>query len=179
MMDQTAYFKFAAIADHGLKILELPYQDGELSMLVLLPDATDGLAALEKKLTIDNVKAWTTSLRKQEVDVQLPKFRLESEFALVPTLQVLGMKAAFDPRQANFTGIHEAGELYVSDVRHKAFVDVNEEGTEAAAATGVVLGTTSYSESPQFDADHPFTIMIRDNHSGMILFLGRVTYPRS
>jgi serpin B len=163
----------------GLKVLELPYSEGDLAMLVLLPDETDGLPALEAKLTADNLSRWQSGLRKREVRVLLPRFKLDSQFQLAEVLKAMGMTRAFTPGEADLTGMSSEQELFLSAVIHKAFVDVNEEGTEAAAATGVEVKTVAAIEGPAvFRADHPFVFLIRDNRTGSILFLGRLVNPR-
>jgi serpin B len=166
-------------AGDGLKVLELLYGKGDLAMLVLLPDAIDGLSALETKLTTDNVSRWQSGLRKREVRVNLPRFRLESQFQLSYVLKTMGMTRVFTPGEADLSGMSSEEELFVSAVIHKAFVDVNEEGTEAAAATGIAVGAAAaIVEPPVFRADHPFVFLIRDNQTGGILFLGRLVNPR-
>ena len=149
-------------------------------MLVLLPDEAEGLPALEAKLTIDALGRWLSGLREREVRAYLPRFRLESQFQLADVLKAMGMATAFSPEEADFSGMSSREGLYVSAVVHKAFVDVNEEGTEAAAATGIAVGTTSFvvpEEPAVFRADHPFVFLIRDNRTGSILFLGRLANP--
>ena len=181
LMRQTDDFKYAAVDD--LQILELPYgQQRQLSMVVLLPQKVDGLAQLEKQLSSKNLEAWLAGLRTREVQVYLPRFKMTSQFKLNEALESLGMTSAFSPSQADFSGISTQEELYISAAIHKAFVDVNEQGTEAAAATGVILAPTS-APAPQepvvFRADHPFIFLIRDNRSGGILFLGRLMNPQA
>jgi len=149
-------------------------------MLVLLPEKVDGLADLETKLTADNYRNWTARLASQNVVVTLPRFKTTSQFQLAHTLQALGMRSAYDPQTADFSGMTESKDLFISAVIHKAFVDVNEEGTEAAAATGVVMVRSAAIRPMKpviFRADHPFVFLIRDNRSGIILFLGRVVDP--
>jgi serpin B len=179
LMHQTDDFKYAAIDD--LQILELPYgKDRALSMIVLLPAKPDGLPQVEKKLARDNLQAWLAGLRSRQVSVFLPRFKTTSQFQLKEVLESMGMTLAFSG-QADFSGISTQEQLFISAVIHKAFVDVNEEGTEAAAATGVVLAPTSApvrEEPVVFRADHPFVFLIRDNRSGGILFLGRLTNPK-
>lgn len=175
MMFQKEEFKYGAVDD--VQILELPYVGNDLSMLVLLPKEVTGLSSLEEKLTPDNLGKWSAALRKQELDVYLPKFTMTSQFSLDGVLRAMGMTAAFDSGQADFSGMTGKRELYVTAVVHKAFVDVNEEGTEAAAATGVAMELLSLQITPTFRADHPFVFLIRDNQTGSILFLGRVMNP--
>jgi serpin B len=162
-------------AGDGLKVLELPYGNGDLGMLVLLPDAIEGLSTLEAKLTAANLSRWQSGLRKQKVRVYLPRFKLTSQFQLAEVLKGMGMPRAFMPGQADLTGMSSEEELFLSAVIHKAFVDVNEEGTEAAAATGVVVGRlAAIAEPAVFRADHPFVFLIRDSQTGSVLFLGRL-----
>jgi serine protease inhibitor len=171
-------------------MLELPYKGGEVSMVVLLPRSAGGLEALEKKLTADNLGAWVGKLRQRGTHVYLPKFRVETKYDLGRTLQGMGMERAFqDPRQpggAQFDGMSEsqdpAQKLHVSKVLHKAFVEVSEKGTEAAAATAVMMpkaeaAPASVPFTPTFKADRPFLFLVRDRQSGSVLFLGRVVNP--
>jgi serpin B len=177
LMHDTSDYKYLDGGD--FQALELPYKGNDLSMVVLLPKKVDGLPELEKKLTEANLAAWLGRLQKREVMVALPKFKMTREFGLNQVLQALGMRQAFIPGGADFTGMSGSGrELFISAVIHKAFVDVNEEGTEAAAATGVVISLASaVPNRVVFRADHPFVFLIRDNRSGSILFLGRLTQP--
>ena len=164
--------------EETFQALELPYAGKELSMVVLLPKKVDGLPDLEKALTVDTLTALLLKLRVCEVITFLPKFKLETSFELNPTLEAMGMKRAFS-READFSGI-SAESLCISAFIHKAYVDVNEKGTEAAAATGVVM-RTGVARRPQpipvFRADHPFLFLIRDTKAGSILFMGRLTKP--
>ena len=170
----------------GLKALELPYKGGTMSMLVMLPDRVDGIAALEESLTIERLDAIVKSLSPTRVFVALPRFEVDpsSALALGETLRSMGMGRAFDPERADFTGIANPPDrrdrLAISDVFHKAFVKVDEKGTEAAAATAVMMRPTSarIEEPPvEFKADHPFLFLIRDHASGMVLFMGRIADP--
>jgi len=176
MMSQSKKFRYAEHDD--VKILELPYKGNDISMLILLPVKIDGLKNLEASLTAERLEKWCQPYKMQETEVivYLPKFKLTSEFKLGEYLKVMGMTNAFD-KTADFSGMTGKKDLFISEVIHKAFVDVNEEGTEAAAATAVIL-TRSMAMAPQhFNADHPFIFVIRDNASGSILFLGRVMNP--
>ncbi len=176
-MNLTASFNYAG-AD-GLQLLELPYAGGDLSMVVLLPAETNGLKALEDGLSADKLALWLGQAGEQKVKVFLPKFKMTGQFGLAQTLAALGMTDAFSA-SADFSGLDGARDLYVSAVIHKAFVEVNEEGTEAAAATAVgfeAMATMQPVTEVVFRADHPFLFLIRDVHSGSILFLGRVTDP--
>ncbi|MDG1894358.1 MAG: serpin family protein [Fuerstiella sp.] len=181
MMHRSDEFRYGAVDE--LQILELPYGDGSLSMVVLLPKQIDGLSGLESRLTVQNLQRWMASVTyEDEVKVYLPKFRATSQFKMADPLKALGMESAFDPNAADFSGMTGGRDLFISEVIHKAFVDVNEEGTEAAAATGIIMQPTSApfeeaKEPPVFRADHPFVFMIRDNRNGAIMFLGRITTP--
>lgn len=177
MMYQKASFGYRE--DKLLQILELPYAGQRCSMVVLLPSKTSGLSGLEKELTSANLARWLSGLKPREVAVWLPRFKLSAEFSLRDTLAGLGMSTAFDPAKADFSGMDGTRELSISAVIHKAFVEVNEEGTEAAAATAVVMMKLSAPTRPiEFRADRPFLFLIRDQATGSILFLGRVVNPR-
>jgi serpin B len=167
-------------AGDGLKAVSLPYGRGDLAMVVVLPDEADGLGALEARLTAENLEKWIGGLRRNEVRVSLPRFSMTSRFKLADVLKAMGMQRAFTPGRSDFSGISSEGDLVVSEVIHQAFVDVNEEGTEAAAATAVVLRAPSPVPPPpvEFRADHPFLFLIRDNATGSILFVGRVANPQ-
>src|SRR5262249_26235643 len=166
--------KFRGAGDPDLQALELPSAGKELSMLVMLPRKADGLAELEKSLTADKVNGVIGRLRDVPFEeVVLPRFKTTSAFSLRGELEKLGMADAFRGG-ADFSGLSD-GRLYIKAVVHKAFVEATEEGTEAAAATAVVLGGDG--ALPHFRADHPFVFLIRDNRTGAILFLGRVTDP--
>lgn len=164
----------------GVQMLDLPYSENKLSMLILLPQAADGLSALEGPLSAEQLAAWDAQLQINELHVYLPKFRLETSFELADVLQALGMQAAFDPAAADFSGITGARDTFLSKVFHKAYVDVHEEGTEAAAATGLIaVRGPAPTELREFRADHPFAFVIRDNATGLILFAGRLVAPPS
>jgi serpin B len=181
MMHQQAEFAYAKVG--GVQVLELPYGSRDLSMLVLLPRRTCGLAKLESRLSLGELNQWGTALVPQTVKVFLPRFCLTEQFGLADALRSMGMASAFSDTQADFSGISDQRPgLYVSDVIHKAFLDVNEEGTEAAAATAVTMalrcsGFHRPPPIPVFRADHPFVFLIRHNESGSILFMGRVVNP--
>jgi serpin B len=176
LMRQTHDFRYAE--SPGRQVLELPYAGDDLSMLVLLPTKVDGLGELEAGLTAENLTSWTANLRSQKVAVFLPRFKSTSEFSLSGTLAALGMSDAFGG-QADFSGMDGRKDLFISDVIHKAFVEVNEEGTEAAAAIAIMMFESAAPSNPRpipvFRADHPFLFLIRDHRNGSVLFLGRVT----
>ena len=172
---EDAEFNYAETDE--LQILEMLYEGEDLSMIVLLPK-DDALDALEGSFTMENLDQWKAELAEQRVDVYMPKFTFESKYSLNENLIEMGMPSAFDPYVADFSGIDGTRGLFIHLVVHKAFVDVNEEGTEAAAATGVVAGRTGMPPPvPVFRADHPFIFLIQEKGTGNILFLGRVVDP--
>jgi serpin B len=148
-------------------------------MVVLLPKEKGGLTALEHSLNQKQLNDWLGQMRNQEVNVFLPKFKMTQEFGLARTLQDMGMTDAFSTG-ADFSGMDGTRNLFITAVVHKAFVEVDEEGTEAAAATGVMVGALAVRRPepiPTFRADHPFLFLLRDTRSGSILFMGRLTDP--
>jgi serpin B len=177
MMEQKGTFGLREL-DH-VRILELPYIGKQLSMLIILPNDEEGLQNVENDLTEDSLRSWLSPLPEEKVLVYLPKFKITwGTLDLVESLIALGMKDAFVYERSDFSGMDGTRELFISRILHKAFVEVNEEGTEAAAATAVVM-TKGVSPIQQiFRADHPFLFLIRDNTTGNILFLGRVVDPR-
>jgi serpin B len=164
-------------SDNELKALEMDYQGDDLSMLILLPNHS--LSEVEAGLSSTKISDIRAQLVRQPVQVWLPRFSMTKSKEMSDLLKELGMKSAFDPYTADFSGINSTEGLYISGVFHKAFINVNETGTEAAAATGVVIGITSIEILPEFRADHPFLFFIIDKHTGSILFMGRVADPTS
>jgi serine protease inhibitor len=180
MLNRTGYYKLAE--GKGFRLLVIPYRDNEASMILLLPDRVDGLSEVEEALSAENLAVWLDESKSVRVALSLPKFKTTSRFDLNDPLTALGMKKAFTPGEAAFTGMAEVPgkPLYIGLVVHQAFVDVNEEGTEAAAATAVTLRAAAAPEPVmpvRFDADHPFVYIIRDNRTGAILFMGRLSDP--
>lgn len=175
MMFQTNSFRYAE--HRGLKVLEMDYVGDELAMTVLLPDTRDGLPAIEQRLGTAELDHWAGSLRQTEVSVKLPRFRIAPEsIGLAQTLSEMGMPIAFTG-EADFGAMADE-RLWISEVHHKAFVEVDEKGTEAAAATAVVMTRGAPPPPPScFVADHPFLLLIRDRRSGIVLFIGRVSDP--
>jgi len=166
--------EFAYAATENVEILELPYEGDRLSMVVLLPTKADGLASLEKSLDRKTLERWLEKLERKTVRVTLPRFKLESRCDLATTLKAMGMTDAFGGA-ADFSGMTGRRELFISQVIHQTCVEVNEEGTEAAAATAVTMKRTSRHAS--FAADHPFLFLIRDTNAGGLYFIGRVANP--
>jgi serine protease inhibitor len=170
--------------DGGFLMAEFPYKGGQIAMTVIVPRSTKALNDVESKLTSDNLRRWIGRLQGRQVRVFLPKFKMQTTYEMSDLLKALGMNRAFDAKGADFSGISSDGEpLYMSAVFHKAFVEVNEKGTEAAAFTGIPMPKSAGGPSellpfiPTFKADKPFLFVIRDCKSGTILFLGRVTNP--
>lgn len=167
----------------SLQILELPYEGSGLSMLILLPKE-DNLKAIEESLNSEKLSEWENLLRNEEVNVYLPKFKFETKYFMAQDLISLGMPTAFTPGidfggKADFSGMTGNKQLNIDAVIHQAFVDVNEEGTEAAAATAVLMLDSISMPKPIkiFKADHPFVFIIQDRETGNILFVGRVSDP--
>ena len=177
LMHQTGFFNYCE--RDTFQALELPSVGEKLSLVVLLPKKVEGLTEFEQSLTTQNLTQWLPQLQRREVVVTLPKFKVTAEFTLNEVLSRMGMPLAFSAA-ADFSGMSEKEAFNLSAVIHKAYVDVNEEGTEAAAATGIVMRATALGPPPvTFRADHPFVFLIRDNGSGSILFLGRLVQPQS
>jgi len=169
-------FKYMKGAD--FQGLELLYAGDKLSMVIFLPNKMDGLAKLEKECTVENLDKWISQMKSAKIDrLGIPKFKMICEFSLSDTLAELGMPTAFT-ENADFSGMRAKNDILISAVVHKAFVDVNEEGTEAAAATGVIMKAKEEARQQTiFYADHPFLFLIRDVKTGAILFMGRLANP--
>jgi serpin B len=184
LMSRTGDYRI--FANDDLQMLELPYKGNELMMLVILPRKLDGLDNLEANLTAEKCAQYVAKLSWARVAASLPKFKMTRNLPLTETLQEMGMKAAFSPRSANFRGMavprSPSENLFIHAVLHKAFVEVNEKGSEAAAVTAVEMAfpTAAPTRLPDptiFRADHPFVFVIRDNRNGSILFMGRFADP--
>ena len=180
MMSQTDEHGFADL--EGLKLLEMNYESDEISMVFLLPDEADGLEGLEDQLSNDQVQAWLDEAQEVEVGVLIPNFQMETEFPIEEVLIDLGVETAWLEGEADFSGMldKDVENLWLARVVHKAFVRVDEEGTEAAAATGAVMNgelSAEPGDPAEFHADHPFVFMIRDRLTGTILFQGRMSDP--
>lgn len=181
MMKQVAKVPYAANA--RAEVLVLPYEGERLSMVVLLPRAERGLRDVERLLTPARLADWLAAAEPREALIYLPRFSQARRFALAGALREMGVTQAFAPGQADFSGmLAEPGEgqpgPYLSAVVHEAFIEVSEEGTRAGAATGATMAATSMRpDRPTFRADHPFLFLIRDDATGAILFLGRLSEP--
>ena len=168
--------KFNYAETDEIQVLEMPYHGEDLSMLIILPKGND-LANIEKSITLEKLSGWKNMLHIQRVDIFIPRFKFKTKYFMAKALSDMGMPTAFGPA-ADFSGMDGTKDLLIQNVIHQAFVEVNEEGTEAAAATGVVMGLTSVGPKiPIFRADHPFIFIIQESETGNILFLGRVSDP--
>ncbi len=170
--------RFPYMENEDLQMLEMFYEGQDLSMLLLLPRKKD-ISSLESKLSLETLEGWKRELKEERVDVYLPRFKIETKYFLKDKLEAMDMAVAFTP-QANFSGINGRKDLFIQQVIHQAFIEVNEEGTEAAAASGVLIGRTAYIPEKKFifRADHPFIFLIQEKSSGAVLFLGRLYDPR-
>ena len=176
MMHQSSSMR--AYVSQDVQAVELPYEGGTYSMVALMPTAGN-LDTFEQSLTAESLQDILNQLERASVTLSMPKFKFDAAFALNDALEGMGMTDAFDPMKANFSGMDGTTSLYISSALHKAFVDVNEEGTEAAAATAVAIGLTSApGQSYTIMLDHPFLFLIRDNATGTLLFVGRMADPR-
>lgn len=171
--------KFGYAEDEEVQVLQLPYRGERLSMLIILPKEIEGLSSVEDSLTIERLDGWRGELRKRNLPVYIPKFEFTDSYGLVPILSGMGMPKAFSEYEADFSGMTTAEQLYIGEVLHKAFIKVDEKGTEAAAATVVMslAGSAGPSTVTVFRADHPFLFLIQDDESGAILFMGRIADP--
>ncbi|NXH39428.1 OVAL protein, partial [Dicaeum eximium] len=179
MMSQNSTFKVGRVAKEKIKILEVPYASGELSMWVLLPDDISGLAQLENKISFEKLSEWTSSkvMEKKRVKVHLPRMKIREKYNLTSVLTSLGMTDLFSP-SANLSGISSAESLRVSEAVHEAYMEVTEEGTEeAGSASDDTEDIEHSSDFEEFRADHPFLFFIKHNPSNLILFFGRYCYP--
>ena len=173
MMTYPHKMSIKHMATENMQMLQMPYKGNDFSMLILLPSSMDDMQSVEGSLTLENLNLWKDSLSSlRGIVIHIPKFTLETEYDLTESLPEMGMPSVFGP--ADLSGITGHKGLFVSEAIHKAFVDVNEKGTEAAAATAVVLDESGGAE---FRADHPFIVMIQDNETGSILFMGKVVDP--
>ncbi|NXI67308.1 SPB8 protein, partial [Anseranas semipalmata] len=184
MMYQKGKFKLGYIEELGTQVLELPYAQKSLSMIIMLPGdmadgSTSGLEQIESTMTYENLMLWSSSEHMFEttVEVYLPRFKLEGSFNLKEVLQEMGMTDIFLQSKADLSALSSVKNLVLSNVVHKTYVEVNEEGTVAAAATGAVIVNRSLPLTEVFMADHPFLFFIRHNPTNTILFFGKLCSP--
>jgi serine protease inhibitor len=176
MMHQKASMKYHA--DNQVQVVDLPYGDAGFSMTILLPAIGTDIDDFAGKLTQQVWSSSTNKLASQEVELSFPKFKFEYDKTLNDMLKSMGMSVAFSRTDADFTNIDKRGQLFISEVKHKTFVQVDEEGTEAAAVTSVGVGATSVGQNIVMRVDHPFIFAIRENNSGTILFIGKIVEPK-
>lgn len=183
MMYQKKKLPLGYIQELNCKVLELPYQGEELSMVILLPedieDESTGLKKIEEQLTLEKLHEWTKreNLENIDVHVKLPRFKLEESYTLNSNLGSLGVQDLFSHGKADLSGMSGSKDLFISKIIHKSFVEVNEEGTEAAAATAGIATFAMLLPEEEFTVDHPFLFFIRHNPTANVLFLGRVCSP--
>uniref|UniRef100_A0A8B9QUA6 Serpin domain-containing protein n=1 Tax=Anas platyrhynchos TaxID=8839 RepID=A0A8B9QUA6_ANAPL len=178
MMIQNSTFKVATVAAEKMKILELPYASGELSMLVLLPDEVSGLEQIENKISFEKLTQWTNPsvMERRVVKVYLPRMKIEEKYNLTSVLMSLGMTDLFSP-SANLSGISSAENLKMSEAVHGAYMEVNEEGMEVVGSTGMMGDIKDSSEFEEFRADHPFLFLIKHIPTNSIVYFGRYCSP--
>jgi serpin B len=174
MMHQTGHFRF--VKENGVAAIELPYADNDLSMIAILPDGD--INKMGAGLSLDQIKQLGVDMFSHDVDVYLPRFKMEASYGMGGMLSEMGMPDAFSEKLADFSGMTGRPNLYIGKVIHKARIEVNEEGSEAAAATGVIMVEKAMMmEKVVFRADHPFFFIIVHNPTGAILFIGRLSNP--
>jgi serpin B len=176
-MAQKSTFPYAS--NDIAQVIELPYRGSELSMLVLLPQAKGGLAELEATLTLTSLTNWIDRLYLADVDLLLPKFKIDSRLSLGQSLANIGVRDALDEARADFSGITSDRPFFIGSVEHGAVIEVDEEGTVAAAATGASFGCAQKPRPAAFHADRPFLFIILDRPTHTVLFVGRVTDPNA
>jgi len=164
-------------ANDQIQVADLTYGEIGYSMTVILPNSGVDVDSVAAAMSAGNWTDWTNSLTETEVNVSLPKFKTEYEIGLIPSLEALGMTQAFNPSQANFDKINPNYDLYISKVKHKTFIDVNEEGTEAAAVTSIEVYDTSVDDEVYFIVNRPFIFVLREKNTGTILFIGKIMNP--
>lgn len=159
-----------------LQILELQYSGNNLSMIIVLPKENN-ISAAELAINASNLISWRNDFYEQEINVEIPKFKFEKKYKLNELLQEMGIIDAFSPGSADFSGMDGTNNLFISKALHQSYIDVNEEGTEAAAATTIIVELTSIPEQKEFKADHPFVFLIQHKVTGALLFMGKVMNP--
>jgi serpin B len=178
LMSQKAFHPF--FSNDDFMAVDLPYGDGAYRITFFIPEEHLDINALIVQFEPQNLNTWLSQFSNDSVNVFIPRFKLEYGRELKDDLTALGMGIAFDPYDADFTNMYQVGHgfnVFISKVKHKTFVEINEEGTEAAAVTDVEMGYTSIPENRTFRADRPFVLMIRESQSGTILFIGKIVDP--
>ena len=181
-MHKMGKFNYRELHQLDAKRLMIPYKGDRLSMVIILPNKKDGLLKLEEKLrSVELSEIFNQKTAMETVSLSLPKFKIDSTHDLIDPLTKIGIQDMFDQKNADFSGMSEAKELFVSKMIQKAFIEVNEEGSEASAATAAFMDVRSATKTKtkplQFTCDHPFLFMIKDHLTGVILFSGKITNP--
>uniref|UniRef100_A0A672ISL9 Antithrombin-III n=2 Tax=Salarias fasciatus TaxID=181472 RepID=A0A672ISL9_SALFA len=180
MMYQEARFRYRHFPDDQVQLLEMPYSGDDITMVMILPSKDTPLSKVEEMLDLGKLSSWLDQMKETTVSVQLPRFRVEDSFSLKEKLQSMGLRDLFNADRASLPGMLEDGSdgIYISDAFHKAFLEVNEEGSEAAAATSVVvIGRSINLNREVFVANRPFLLLIREATINTLLFVGRVADP--
>ncbi|XP_039985363.1 antithrombin-III [Xiphias gladius] len=180
MMYQETRFRYRHLPDDQVQLLEMPYRGDDITMVIILPSRGTTLSKVEESLDLNKLNSWLNGMKETTVSVNVPRFRLEDSFSLKEKLQAMGLTDLFSPEKASLPGMLEDGSdgLYISDAYHKAFLEVNEEGSEAAAATTVVAHGRSINLNREvFLANRPFLLLIRESTINTLLFTGRVANP--
>ncbi|XP_026178768.1 antithrombin-III [Mastacembelus armatus] len=180
MMYQEAKFRYGHFPDDQVQLLEMPYRGDDITMVMILPSRGTALSKVEESLSLKKLSDWLSAIVETTVSVHVPRFRVEDSFSLKEKLQAMGLSDLFSPEKASLPGMLEEDSdgLYISDAYHKAFLEVNEEGSEAAAATAVVAIGRSFNLNREvFLADRPFLLLIRESSINTLLFIGRVSDP--
>ena len=178
MMSHTTKHNYFADEENGCKIIELPYSGNDISMFIVLPNEINGVSRLERMITTEIMSTWIRSAQNTTVKVSIPKFVLSQHFELKDVLSELGVYDLFQPGISDFSGLSSVESLHVSHVIHKAHVNVHEQGTEAAAASGVLVQKRSIDLHPEFHADHPFLFVVYHKSSSAVFFIGRIKKPK-
>ncbi|XP_029003187.1 antithrombin-III [Betta splendens] len=180
MMHQEAKFRYGSFVDEQVQLLEMPYRGDDITMVLVLPSRSTTLGKVEENLDLKKLTNWLSEMKETTVSVHVPRFKVEDSFSLKEKLQAMGLVDLFSPEKARLPGMLEDGSdgLYISDAYHKAFLEVNEEGSEAAAATVVMaIGRSINLDREVFEADRPFLLLIRESSINTLLFAGRVADP--
>ncbi|NWU68139.1 ANT3 protein, partial [Pterocles burchelli] len=180
IMYQESKFHHASIPEDKVQVLELPYKGDDITMVLILPSAGTSLVEVERDLTSEKLQDWIDSMTEVSLFVYLPRFRVEDSFSVKEKLRKMGLEDLFSPENARLPGIIAEGrtDLYVSEAFHKAFLEVNEEGSEASAATAVTVSGRSFPINRIiFNANRPFLLFIREAALNSIIFMGRIADP--
>jgi serine protease inhibitor len=175
MMQQSAFCDY--FSNDDFEAIDLPYGDGDFSMTIFLPKPGVDINSLIAQFTPENLSYWVSCFSSDSGKIFVPKFRVEYDLLLNNVLRALGMEIAFDPGRADFTKMYKGGGVWIDKVKHKTYVEVNEEGTEAAAVTSVEMINISVHPDYLIRVDRPFIFLIRENVSQTILFIGKIVEP--